>query len=179
MESNNYFNHLLERLQWTVSDNYSLESFFQGDVILASEKKLQSCTEFFYRILRCKLIQVDWIFNEEFWITNNLSIPEVFAEMMIKYPHYKLYKPSNEFADEMQLKIWLESYFIATEKLESISDRCRLDRGDYPIDMSDERWIQFDREIRKVFLENGVPWDIEHPLFPIDKTRFNIDTGGA
>lgn len=168
MKADKYYESLLEQLLQCTADDFALQFFFNVNTknsIEQNKHELQMCVEFIYRCLKCNLLKLNIGYKEysiDGVVVGRFNTLEDFISRVAK----KSLSPFNKF-DDIDLCLWMGEEMHATNLLDKIAEDCHLVAYEDEVKFSDPRGQKFREEIERIFTENGLPWDLENPLFPV------------
>lgn len=154
-----YYERLFEQLLQSTADDFALMFFYNENPKFSySENKnhLQICVEFIYRCLKCSLLKLD-IGYENYGLGSLEGFAKKISERPLKW----------EIDDGLDTTLWIGEQVYGSELLDQIAEDCNLVAYEDEIDFADPRGLKFKEEIEKIFAQNGLPWDLKNPLFPI------------
>lgn len=160
----NYYESLMEQLLQCTKDEFSFTFFYDPtNQLNPIEKKycLQMFVEFIYRCLKCRLLKLD--FNE--FDLLQLGIKDI--EHLTNLLALQLRENKGEDLLKLELYLWDGFQAYGTELLRNIAKDCDLVAYEDDVDFSTEKGRKFRDKIERIWADNGLSWDLEHPLFPI------------
>lgn len=160
------YEKLYEILKWCTEDTYSFKDFYLiEDTMSDTEKKfnLDITMGFLYRCIKCELLVMD-IGYENYPCSKITSLEKLFQHMAtIELDNLFSIKNWNGLSGIDEI-IWIGEQVFGTEKLKEISNECGIETYVDVFSKKDNKWRKFIMLIDKLFLENGIPWNVSEPL---------------
>ena len=155
-----------ELLLFYTKDDFTLKTLFNGSKDDIEE--WQIAVEFIYRCLKSKLLYDLDVDGFDDYAGGYITSFEDIAKHIAKYTSDD--EVLDKTIDFLNSQIWYHN-FAGSQELGELAKECHLQGyEDYWEDDNDPRWLKFQSAIERIFAEHSVPWDFDHPLFPVQPT---------